>query len=88
RTGDEVQAWLARDPITRLEAHLRTAGRLDDAAIDALAAEAEQLAATLRERMNAETEPDPAGLFTHVYSRPTAALEQQRRDLLAGFEDE
>jgi 2-oxoisovalerate dehydrogenase E1 component alpha subunit len=88
RTSDEVQAWLARDPITRLEAHLRAAGRLDDAAAHALAAEAEQLAAALRERMNADTEPDPAGLFTHVYARPTAALEQQSRDLLAGLENE
>jgi 2-oxoisovalerate dehydrogenase E1 component alpha subunit len=88
RAADEVQAWLARDPISRLEAYLRTAGRLDDAAVDALAAEAEQLATTLRERMNTQTEPDPAALFTHVYARPTAVLEQQRQDLLAGFEDE
>ena len=88
RTSDEVQAWLARDPITRLEAHLRTTGRLDDAAVAALEVEAEQLAATLRERMNTDTEPDPAGLFTHVYARPTAALEQQCRDLLAEFEYE
>jgi 2-oxoisovalerate dehydrogenase E1 component alpha subunit len=42
----------------------------------------------LRERMNTETEPDPAALFAHVYARPTAVLEQQRQDLLAGFEDE
>ena len=88
RTSDEVQGWLARDPVTRLEAHLRTAGRLDDAAVDALAAEAEQLAATVRERMNADIEPDPAGLFTHVYAEPTAVLERQCQDLLSELRDE
>jgi len=88
RASDEVQAWLARDPVTRLEAHLRMAGRLTDAEVGALASEAEQLAAALRERMNADTHPDPAGLFAHVYAQPTAPLEQQSRDLLAAFEYE
>src|SRR5262249_19560816 len=30
RNADEVQAWLARDPITRLEAYLRSISLLDD----------------------------------------------------------
>ena len=83
RTSAEVSAWLERDPITRLEAHLRAGGLLDDAAAGRLADEAERLAAELRMRMNANVSADPAELFEHVYARPTAALERQRAALLA-----
>jgi 2-oxoisovalerate dehydrogenase E1 component alpha subunit len=83
RTDDEVRGWLARDPIARLEAYLRAERLLDDAAAGRLAAEAERLAADVRDRVNADVSVDPAGLFEHVYARPTAALERQRAALLA-----
>jgi len=83
RASDEVSAWLARDPITRLEAYLRSGGLLDDAAGAALAAEAERLAEYVRQQMNADAHVDPAEMFEHVYAQPTAALERQRAALLA-----
>jgi pyruvate dehydrogenase E1 component alpha subunit len=83
RSGEEVSAWLARDPVARLETYLRTASLLDDAAATRLAAEAERLAGEVRERMNEEVTVDPAELFEHVYAQPTAALERQRAALLA-----
>jgi pyruvate dehydrogenase E1 component alpha subunit len=82
RTAAEVDAWLGRDPIVRLEAHLRAGGLLDDAAAAEVNAEADRLAARVREQMSAEVEADPAELFEHVYARPTAALERQRAALL------
>jgi 2-oxoisovalerate dehydrogenase E1 component alpha subunit len=83
RASEEVSTWLARDPIARLEAYLRARRLLDDAAAGRLAAEAERLAEDLRQRMNQDVNADPAGLFEHVYSHPTAALERQRATLLA-----
>src|SRR6516162_4326321 len=83
RTDAEVSAWLERDPIARLAAYLKTKNLLDDAAAGRLAAEAEQLAGELRDRMNADVSVDPAELFEHVYAQPTAALERQRAALLA-----
>jgi pyruvate dehydrogenase E1 component alpha subunit len=83
RASAEVSEWLERDPIARLEAYLRAAGLLDDAAAGRLAAEAERLAGEVRMSMNAEVAVDPAELFEHVYARPTAALERQRAALLA-----
>jgi 2-oxoisovalerate dehydrogenase E1 component alpha subunit len=83
RADAEVSAWLERDPIARLETYLVAGGLLDDAAAGRLAAEAEQLAADVRERMNADVDVDPAELFEHVYARPTANLERQRAALLA-----
>jgi len=87
RDSAEVSAWLQRDPIARIEAHLRASGLLDDRAASRLAAEAEQLAADVRDRMNADVATDPADLFEHVYARPTAALERQRAALLAELEE-
>jgi pyruvate dehydrogenase E1 component alpha subunit len=82
RNADEVQAWLARDPISRLEAYLRSQSLLSDADVTAIADEADRLAADVRMRMNADVAVDPAELFEHVYARPTAALERQRAALL------
>jgi 2-oxoisovalerate dehydrogenase E1 component alpha subunit len=87
RGSDEVQAWLARDPITRLEAYLTSAGLLSEEATERLAAEAERVAESLRDRMNADVGTDPGELFAHVYARPTAALEQQRAALLSEIRD-
>ena len=80
--ADEVQAWLARDPIARLEAYLRSKSLLDDAGVAAIADEAARLAADVRMTMNIDVTVDPAELFEHVYARPTAALERQRAALL------
>jgi 2-oxoisovalerate dehydrogenase E1 component alpha subunit len=83
RSSDEVQHWVARDPLLRLERYLRGAGILDDALAAAVAAEAEQLAADLRDRMSAKPRPDPDELFRHVYAQPTPALAAQRRAVAA-----
>jgi 2-oxoisovalerate dehydrogenase E1 component subunit alpha len=87
REAAEVRAWLARDPITRLEAYLKAAGLLDEDGIRRIAAEAERFADGVRERMNIDTAVDPAELFAHVYARPTQALEHQRAALLSEIED-
>jgi 2-oxoisovalerate dehydrogenase E1 component subunit alpha len=87
RDAAEVQAWLARDPIARLEAYLKAEGLLAETAARQLAAEAEQFAERVRDRMNHDVNVDPAELFAHVYARPTAALEQQRAALLRELKD-
>src|SRR6202035_4357078 len=65
RNADEVEAWLARDPIARLEAYLRGQSLLDDAGVAAIADEAARLAAEVRMTMNADVTVDPAELFEH-----------------------
>jgi 2-oxoisovalerate dehydrogenase E1 component alpha subunit len=87
READEVQTWLARDPIARLEAYLQAAGLLDEDAAARIAAEAERFADAVRERMNVDVDIDPGEMFAHVYARPTQALEHQRAALLDEMED-
>jgi 2-oxoisovalerate dehydrogenase E1 component alpha subunit len=77
RRDDEVAAWVERDPITRLERHLRDRGLLTDAQAQQFAAHAEKVADHLREGLNRDVEPDPAHLFDHVYANPTPQLEEQ-----------
>jgi 2-oxoisovalerate dehydrogenase E1 component alpha subunit len=87
RDADEVQAWIDRDPIARLEAYLKAEGLLTEVAAKQLATEAEQFAEGIRGRMNHDVDVDPAQLFAHVYVQPTAALAQQRAALLGEIAD-
>jgi 2-oxoisovalerate dehydrogenase E1 component alpha subunit len=83
RGQDEVDGWLARDPLARIRQHLLARGLLDEPAIAALDAEAEAEAAALRRRMNADRGHDPADLFRHVYAEPTPDLRRQQQELSA-----
>jgi 2-oxoisovalerate dehydrogenase E1 component alpha subunit len=81
RSNDEVQQWLARDPVSRLATYLRSAGALDDTSAAAVAAEAEAFADDVRTRMNRDVAPSVDELFDNVYATPTVALEAQRAAL-------
>jgi 2-oxoisovalerate dehydrogenase E1 component alpha subunit len=81
RSQEEVERWLARDPLTRIRRHLIGRGLLDDSTISGLEAEAEAEVAALRERMNTDTVHNPADLFQHVYAEQTPALHWQQQEL-------
>ena len=81
RTAEEVAHWVARDPLIRIRRYLTGRGLLGEQAAGALDAEAEDDAAALRDRLNAETRHDPAELFRHVYAEPTPALRAQEAQL-------
>jgi len=83
RSREEVDSWLARDPVTRLRAHLNRRGLLDEAADAELEAQAEAAAADLRQRMRADISRDPADLFRNVYAEQTPALRRQQQELAA-----
>lgn len=83
RDAEEVEHWKQYDPITRLEAFLRSRGVLDDANVATIAEEAETLAASVREAMNTEAEIDPTELFAYVYAAERTALNEQQGQLEA-----
>jgi pyruvate dehydrogenase E1 component alpha subunit len=83
RDDAEVQQWLGRDPIARLERYLRSSGALDDAGAAAADEAAEEFAADLRARNNSGDSDDPEQLFDSVYATPPPALARQREELLA-----
>jgi 2-oxoisovalerate dehydrogenase E1 component alpha subunit len=83
RGQDEVDRWLARDPLTRIRQHLLARGLLDEPAVAARAAAAAPAAAALRQRLNADSVHDPADLFRYVYAEQTPALRSQQQELSA-----
>ncbi|MFE5701378.1 pyruvate dehydrogenase (acetyl-transferring) E1 component subunit alpha [Rhodococcus koreensis] len=83
RDSSEVEQWLERDPLTRLEKYLRGRDLLDDASVDALTAEADTAAAALRAGMNVDRPHDPLDLFRHVFAEPTPQLREQQAQVQA-----
>jgi pyruvate dehydrogenase E1 component alpha subunit len=81
REDAEVTSWLARDPLARLQTYLQDQALLDDAGLAAIAEEGETRASRLRAAMNADPVTDPAELFAHIYTEPTAALRGQAAEL-------
>jgi pyruvate dehydrogenase E1 component alpha subunit len=81
RTKREVEHWKRRDPIERLERYLVSEGALSDSEREDIAAEAEALAESTRESMNAPVEHDPLELFENVYATPRTSLLEQRAAL-------
>ena len=77
RGAEEVTEWSGRDPIARLRTYLTGTGTLTAEVEEQVAAQAEDYAGRLRERMNAEPEVAPLSLFDHVYAEPTPQLREQ-----------
>ncbi|MGB7238220.1 MAG: thiamine pyrophosphate-dependent enzyme, partial [Rhodococcus sp. (in: high G+C Gram-positive bacteria)] len=83
RKADEVEGWLARDPLSRLDAYLGGTGLLTDDLRTEITVSADADAAALRAGMNVEQEVDPEDLFRFVYSTPTPNLIDQRTQVAA-----
>ena len=90
RVSAEVEVWKHRDPIERLKVWLMHEGKADRAFLDAVAAEADALGASVRERCLAMPDPDGTAMFDHVYAEPHPVMERERAEFLAyeaGFAD-
>jgi len=80
RDGAEEAWWRERDPLARLDAHLR-ATMPDDAhrAFTAeVAAQAEALGERVRRGVRALPDPEPTSMFDHVYADPHPLVEEER----------
>lgn len=90
RDRASIDAWVARDPLTRLTTYLRSEGVLTDE-IEARAFDAaEAIAEGLRDATCHEPTLDPEELFAHVYAERPPTLEhhwQQLSDELARTEE-
>jgi pyruvate dehydrogenase E1 component alpha subunit len=78
RDQAETELWSRRDPVARLERHLRALGVLDDAAVTAVHDEAETFAANVRAGITNAPPPDPLSALEHVYVDPPPHLMEQR----------
>jgi pyruvate dehydrogenase E1 component alpha subunit len=76
RSQEEVDYWLARDPLTRLEKFLRRQGIGQDF-FDECAAAGEELSAYVRAGTFALGNPKIDDMFKHVYSESHPLIEEQ-----------
>jgi 2-oxoisovalerate dehydrogenase E1 component alpha subunit len=81
RSADDVERWVPRDPILRMRTYLRGLNLLTDQGEQALADEADVVAAAIRKGLNTEVEVDPAELFEYVYTEKTTQLREQAEQL-------
>ncbi len=78
RPAAELAEWTAKDPLTRVAAHLRGVGVLDQAAEASIAATADAVAAELRAGCIGMPDPPSEALFDHVYVEPHPRIDEQR----------
>lgn len=77
RERSEVQEWVARDPLTRIRAHLNAAGVLTPEIEERIAAGAEEIAAGMRDALNTDTAVEPEDLFRFVTAERSSQLDEQ-----------
>lgn len=70
RDTAELDHWESLDPLDRLRRHMERVGVLDADFVASVDAEAEALGARLREAIRGMADPEPLGMFDHVYTEP------------------
>jgi len=90
RDKDEVERWRRRDPLTRVEALLRSRGEFAEEFERDVAAEADRWGADVRSACLSARTKEPIEVFDHVYDEPHVGLDVQRAHFAAyldGFAD-
>jgi 2-oxoisovalerate dehydrogenase E1 component alpha subunit len=80
------EEWAAKDPLARVESHLRSIGVLDDALAASVAAKADDVAARFRAGCLGLEDPAPLSVFDNVYAEPHSGLERQKSQYAAYLE--
>ncbi len=91
RTDADLEGPLHRDPMIRLEKHLRDNGYADDAFFEEVAESAQQVADGVREAVLNSEVADFERFFDRVYAQEHQQVEDDRefyRTYIAGFEEE
>ncbi|WP_314658032.1 thiamine pyrophosphate-dependent enzyme [uncultured Rothia sp.] len=91
RTDADLEGPLHRDPMIRLEKHLRDNGYADDAFFEEVAESAQQVANGVREAVLNSEVADFEHFFDRVYAQEHQQVEDDRefyRTYIAGFEEE
>jgi len=82
RSREEEESWAGRDPLVRIERWLRDQGTPEEYFSD-LATEGDALATDVRARVLALTPDGITDLYEHVLAAPSAALIEERGQVIA-----
>jgi len=90
RPEQELEQWRRRDPISRIEAHLRAAGELTEEHLASVQEQADEMAREMRAACLGMTTRPAMAVFDRVYAEPHSGLERERDEYeayLATFEE-
>jgi len=91
RSRADEEEWRVKDPLARLSALLHAEGLVDDGFAADIEADADEVAAALRQGCLAMVDAEPAELFAHVYADPHPLLLEEQDaygDYLAGLDED
>jgi 2-oxoisovalerate dehydrogenase E1 component alpha subunit len=80
RVASELEAWKAKDPISRVKAFLSKQQLADDDFFGQVDEDARKIALSLRERVLAMPDPQPVTMFDHVYPNGSPEVDAQRAE--------
>jgi pyruvate dehydrogenase E1 component alpha subunit len=83
RVASEVEAWQARDPITRMRRFLERTGIGPAEFFAEVEADAAEQAGRLRERVLAMADPEPLSMFDNIYAEGSPLLDEEREQFIA-----
>ena len=83
RVSAEVEVWKHRDPIERLKSYLVHTQKAGQEFFDAVEAEGDELAVTVREGCLSMQDPTGDSMFDHVYVEEHPVVEAERREFAA-----
>ena len=83
RVSAEVEVWKHRDPIERLKSYLVHTQKADQDFFDAVEAEGDELAVTVREGCLNMADPTPDSMFDHIYVEEHPVVEAERKEFAA-----
>lgn len=81
RDEGELEHWASLDPLDRLSRYMRSEGALDEAFVAEVDAEADELGERLRAAIRGMSDPEPLGMFDHVYAEPHRQVEADRAEM-------
>jgi pyruvate dehydrogenase E1 component alpha subunit len=90
RPAGELEAWRAKDPISRVAALLESRDAMTDELRSRVEERADAVARDLRAGCLSIPKPDPLSVFDDVYAEPHSGLERQKSQYaayLASFDD-
>ncbi|GAA2569054.1 pyruvate dehydrogenase (acetyl-transferring) E1 component subunit alpha [Winogradskya consettensis] len=79
RDAGEVEAWKAKDPISRMKSFLTKQQIADDTFFQQVENDVTKIALDLRERVMALPDPRPVSMFDNVYPQGSPRIDAQRR---------
>jgi pyruvate dehydrogenase E1 component alpha subunit len=78
RSAAEEEEWRVKDPLARVRALLDAEGLVDDEYLATVTADADAVAAALRDGCLHTVEPRPMSMFDHVYAEPHSLIDEER----------